>query len=110
MHLCRTFTASLKIILLEEVPDGGGEHDGDQAPPDHVPDAPSAGLSDTAQAGAPPVAGWLSLTSSLPGGSGLSWDSDSSPDTPANTWHFQRSRLLSNSRFPSHFLQNWLFA
>ena len=32
---------------------------------------------------APPVAGWLSLTSSLPGGSGLSWDSDLRPDTPA---------------------------
>ena len=57
MHLCRTLTASHQISILVHDGDGHhdgdheGDHDGDQAPPDHVPDAPGPGLSDTAAHG-----------------------------------------------------------
>ena len=97
--------------MSEEVHDGAGEHDGehdgDQAPPDHVPDAPSAGLSDTAQAGPGPARGWLTESHLVTAG-GLGAQLRLRPETrhTSNTSNLQRSRLLSNSRLPSHFIQN----
>ena len=67
MHLCRTLTASRQISLV--VPDHDGDHDGDQAPPDHVPDAPGPGLCVTAQAAWPRP--WLLTESHLVTAGGL---------------------------------------
>ena len=96
MHLCRTLPASLEIILSEEVHDGAGEHDvepdGDQAPPDHVPDAPSAGLSDTAQAGPGPARGWLTESHLVTAG-GLGAQLRLRPETRHTSQHLELPKI-----------------